>query len=281
MQWIEGLGAVAGRYGGLIVDLWGVMHDGVAAYPAAVDALRRYRADGGRVVLLSNAPRPSAVVARHMARIGVAPDCHDHLITSGDATRAALASGDLPGTHLFHLGPARDRATFEGLAWRETDDLAIADVVLATGMFDDAETAEDYRAMLERARDRDLPLLCANPDRVVMRGEERLVCPGALADLYDAIGGRSLRWGKPYPGVYAMALAALDLPVDQVLAIGDSIETDIAGAAGAGIHALIVATGIHAAGWTGADGAPDPARIAADCAAAGHGPQFATAALVW
>lgn len=282
MQWVEGLGAIAGRYDGLIVDLWGVMHDGLRAWPEAVEATARFRAGGGRVILLSNAPRPADIVAAHMTRIGVDPGCYDRLVTSGDATRAALERRVVPGRRLYHLGPGRDRSTWDGLDWEMVDDPADADAILATGLFDDTtETAEDYRDMLAACAARGVPLLCANPDIVVMRGDQALVCAGALAALYQTLGGRALLWGKPHREVYDHVLGLLDLPAGRVLAIGDSLETDMAGAAGIGADAMIVTSGIHGSSWIGADGRPDRARIAADCAAHGLAPAWGAERLRW
>lgn len=248
--------AVAPRYDLILCDVWGVLHDGTRAHVPAGDALMRFRELGGgdrprRVVLVSNAPRPSAGVRAILDRFGVPRAAYDAILTSGDLTRSLIA--ERPGARVHHLGPERDATIFEGL------DLALvsvpdAEVVVCTGLFDDArETAEDYRATLADLRARDVPMICANPDLVVERDGLLIPCAGVIAGAYEAIGGRVTYSGKPYRPIYEAAVgagAALDRgaapPPGRILAIGDALRTDIAGANGFGIPSLLVARGIHA-----------------------------------
>ena len=235
---------IAREYRALLCDIWGVLHNGVAAYDGIVDALTRYRATGGRVLLLSNAPRPGIGIPGHLEGLGVPREAYDDVLTSGDATRDSIASGRF-GTSFWHLGPERDRPTFEGLPLSQTDEDK-ADFVLCTGLFDDeTETADDYAVTLARLKSRDLDLVCANPDIVVDRGEKRVYCGGAIAGAYTKIGGRSHYFGKPHAPIYDLARARLaDLGDDQILAVGDGLLTDIKGANDQGIDALFVTGGI-------------------------------------
>ncbi len=260
---LVGLAALARRYRGAIVDLWGVMHDGTRAFPDAVDALVRYRAEGGRVLFLSNAPRPGPVVRGQMARLGIPEAAADDILTSGDAARAALASPDLPAGPFLFVGPERDRPTIEDTGRPETDDPDEAALVVLTGPRDDErETPEDYRPLLTRLKARDVPVICANPDIVVQRGHRLVPCAGAVAKVYETMGGPVVAYGKPHAPIYALALQRLGVPRADVFAIGDGIGTDIAGACHAGIDAVLVMTGIHAVEWSDGDGPPDPTRAA-------------------
>lgn len=230
-------------------DIWGVLHNGHAAFPAASDACARFREAGGTVVLVTNAPRPQAAVAEMLDRLRVPRAAWDAIVTSGDVTRDLL--GAWTGRALYHLGPARDRGIFDGLdvTLAEAD---AAEVVLCSGLFDDdVETAEDYRAMLETFRTRSLPMICANPDIVVERGDRLVYCAGAIAQLYESLGGSVTYAGKPHAPVYARALelfAAIrrrPVPKDRILAIGDAVRTDIEGAGAAGLRSLFIASALH------------------------------------
>lgn len=235
---------IAGRYKALLCDIWGVLHNGVAAYDGIVETLTRYRAGGGRVLLLSNAPRPGVGIPGHLEGLGVPREAYDDVLTSGDATRASIASGQF-GKSFWHLGPERDRPTFEGLPLDQTEEGA-ADFVLCTGLFDDeTETADDYAPLLASLKERDLDLVCANPDIIVDRGEKRVYCGGAIAAAYTEVGGRSHYFGKPHAPIYDLARGRLgDLKDSQILAVGDGLLTDIKGANDQGIDALFVTGGI-------------------------------------
>ncbi|MCJ2125449.1 TIGR01459 family HAD-type hydrolase [Methylobacterium sp. J-077] len=251
---LDGLAQVAERYDLLLCDVWGVLHDGQTAHGPAGEALTRFRGLPGarprRVVLVSNAPRPGDGVGRILDRFGVPREAYDAILTSGDLTRELIAGR--PGARIRHLGPERDLGIFKDL------DLSLvpeeqADLVVCTGLFDDrSETADDYRDELTRLAGRGLTMICANPDLVVESGNRLIPCAGLLAAAYAELGGTVIYAGKPHRPVYEAALAKgaelTGAPVDpaRVMAIGDAIRTDIAGAHGFGIASLLVARGIHA-----------------------------------
>jgi len=272
---VAGLRALAGRYDAVLCDIWGVIHNGVAAHPTAAEALRRFRGAGGAVVLVSNAPRPAEVIRPQLDGLRVPRDAYDAIVTSGDVTRRALRERATDAVH--HLGPERDLPVFEGLALRFAP-LDSADVVVCTGLLDDErETAEDYRPRLAAMRARDLPMFCANPDLVVERGGYLVPCAGAIAALYEAMGGTVHYAGKPHLPIYEASLeraaAAAGRPLEpaRVLAIGDALRTDLAGALAFGVDALWIAGGIHAEEIDLAAGF-DPTRAARWLAAQGARP---------
>jgi HAD superfamily hydrolase (TIGR01459 family) len=281
---IDRFSTLAPRYDVLLCDVWGVVHNGVAAFPDACDALARFRARGGTAVLITNAPRPGEVVVRMLDRLGVPREAYDAIVSSGDLTRTVVAARR--GQRVFHLGPERDRSIFTGLDVAFAD-IERADYIVCSGLFDDeADKPEDYRAMLADAARRRLFMVCANPDVVVERGEKLIFCAGALADLYATLGGEVLYAGKPHPPIYDAALArAAELrggatPRPRVLAIGDSVRTDLTGAAGFGIDCLFVTAGIHAEELGHRD-APDLAALGDMFAAAGVAPKAVTRRLMW
>ena len=264
---IRNLAEIGGDYGVLFCDLWGCVHNGKIAYPAAISALQAYRATGGKVALVTNAPRPRGLVADQIARLGVPDDAWDDIVTSGDAAQDAMFAGRI-GRRVWHVGPDRDLGFFT-----ETDHPGASDVtrvpmdeaegIVVTGPYDDrTDTPEDYRERLAAARDRGLPLLCVNPDLVVDYGEQRLYCAGALAQLYEEMGGEALYFGKPHAPIYDLARRRLGVgPELPALAIGDGIGTDILGAVNQGIDSLFVTGGL-AAEHMGSDVEhPEPARL--------------------
>jgi len=247
---VEGLKALADNYDLVLCDVWGVLHNGVKAYEAAGDALTRFRAKGGRVVLVSNAPRPGASVETQLDGFGVPRTAYDAVVTSGDLTRLAIEERIDRIVH--HIGPPRDMPIYAGLDVR-FGSIDEADYVVCSGFDnDEQETVEDYRARLEAMRRRDLLMVCANPDLIVERGHMILPCAGTIALAYEEMGGKVFYAGKPHGPVYDRALAVAaelsgdSVPKERVLAIGDAIRTDIAGAAGFGIDSLLIARGIHA-----------------------------------
>jgi HAD superfamily hydrolase (TIGR01459 family) len=249
---IAGLQEIAGDYDAIVCDVWGVLHDGVQAFPDACDALKNFRQSCGRVVLLTNAPRPPADVMRQLQGLGMPEDCVDAIVSSGGASRddiavrAAEAKSAGRKLRMMHIGPERDRPIFAGLAV-DVCGPENAEVVLLSGLDDhDTDTPEMYRGRLEKVRARALPVICANPDILVPIGGKIVYCAGAVAKLYEEMGGRVIYYGKPKPPIYAMALEAARSH-KRVLAIGDALETDIAGAHQAGLDALFVAGGLHAA----------------------------------
>ncbi|MEM8877522.1 MAG: TIGR01459 family HAD-type hydrolase, partial [Pseudomonadota bacterium] len=238
IQPLDGFDAISGQYDALICDIWGVVHNGVSPWPDAAEALMAFRRSGGVVVMLSNSPRPSDGVQAQMTQIGVPTEAYDSTVTSGDLTRALLS--DTPGKKVHHLGPPRDNGIYGGL------DIVLAepeqaDIALVTGLIDDdTETPEDYDGLLARYRDRGLTMICANPDLVVERGDRLVYCAGALAERYEQQGGSVVWAGKPHAPAYSQALRQIsdasqrDIALERVLAIGDSLRTDIAGGNGAG-----------------------------------------------
>lgn len=282
MQHLDGFAPLAARYRGFILDLWGVVHDGVTPYPGAVDCLRRLRTAGRRVVLLSNAPRRAAVAAAGMAAMGIAADLYDGIVTSGEVTHALLRDRDAPGfatlgRRLHHIGPERDRNVFEGLDFTDAARPADADFVLNTGPDDTRTptTLDPWLDELAACRAAGLPMVCANPDLEVIRGGARVICAGALALHYAALGGEVLWVGKPDPLVYRPVFARLGVPPAEVLAVGDALRTDIAGAAAVGVDACWVLGGIHGAELAGPQAAEAAAR------AAGFAPRATLPAFRW
>src|SRR5271154_4586298 len=248
----------------VLSDVWGVVHNGLEAFPEACEALHTCRSRGGTVILITNAPRPADSVQRQLRKLGVADETYDAIVTSGDLTRHFVAGH--PGQKVFWLGPERTYSIHHGLDPMLAP-LEQADYIVCTGLFDDeTESAEDYRAMMLQARERRLTLVCANPDIVVERGDRLVYCAGAVAELYRELGGEVIFYGKPHRPIYerAMQLAAEHLgrptELSRVLAIGDSVRTDLAGAHGFGIDCLFVTRGIHAEDFEGVDQL-DPASV--------------------
>jgi len=276
---------IAGSYDVLLSDVWGVVHNGAAATPEACDALSRFRKQGGSVVLVTNAPRPGDVVARFtLDRLGVPRDAYDGIVSSGDVTHGLIAMR--AGLRVFHIGPQRDIAIFDGLD-APLADLATADYAVCSGLDDDTvETPQDYHDLLERMRMRALPMICANPDIVVERGDRLVYCAGAIADLYAAAGGSVVYAGKPHRPIYEQALhiakaARGRSPApERVLAIGDSVRTDLKGAVAFGIDCLFITAGIHAEELGGREN-PDAQALADIFAASGMFPKAVMRRLAW
>jgi len=280
----SGLAQIADQYDLLLCDVWGVIHNGRENFPAACEALVRFRREVGPVILISNSPRPAASVRSQLAELKVSDEAWTDFVTSGDATRALLAQR-APGPAWF-IGPERDAALYEGLGL-DMAGPADAAFIACTGPVDDTrDTPEDYREALKVAADRGLTMICANPDKVVQRGDDLIYCGGALADLYEILGGPVIMAGKPYSPIYDLALAAAEIalgrPADRrrALCIGDGVPTDVLGAADQGLDCLFIAAGIHAADLAGAAGL-DPARTGAFLAAAGTSARWAMRDLSW
>ena len=280
----EAFSRLAPDYDVILSDVWGVVHDGITAHPEAGVALSRFRARGGSVVLITNAPRPGEAVSLQIDKIGVPRNAYDGIVSSGDVTRELI--GERKGQSIFHVGPERDRPIFESMN-AALAPLERADYVVCSGLFDDDnETADDYRDMLGLMRERSLLMICGNPDVVVERGDRLVYCAGAIADLYVALGGEVIYAGKPYPPIYSGALrkaeAARRHPVElhRVLAIGDSLRTDVKGAASLGIDCLFMTAGIHAEELGGRDN-PRPDALERIFAAEGVRPKAVMRKLVW
>jgi len=260
---IDALSDISGEYDAVLCDLWGVYHNGVRPHDAAVAALRGFRQRGGIVTLLTNAPRPHFSVARQLAAMGAPEDSHDLIVTSGDATVAALKTGNF-GARAYHIGPERDDDLFEGLGIEKAP-LAEADFILCSGLYDDGtETPEDYAETYRIARERELVMVCANPDVVVDRGERRIWCGGALAQAYEQTGGKARYFGKPHRPIYDLAQeqiaakAGRIIDPARILAIGDGPATDVKGATDNGFDCLFIAAGLGAEALLDGSGALNP-----------------------
>jgi HAD superfamily hydrolase (TIGR01459 family) len=278
---LSGLADIAGTYDGFIIDLWGVIHDGVQPYPGALDCLARLQ--DYPVLLLSNAPRRAHAARTMLRRMGIGDALYTSILTSGEAVWLALRERTdawfaALGTRAFLLGPERDRNILAELALTVAETPEAAEFVVNTGPDDasDPTTLEPFLPILERCRSAGLPMICANPDLEVIRGGVRILCAGALAEHYAMSGGDVRSIGKPLPEIYDMAFQYLGLERRRVLAIGDSLRTDIAGAAAAGVDALWVLGGIHGEALAGDDG-----RAAAAAEAAGLSPLAWMPNLIW
>ncbi len=247
---LNGLHQIADTLTLAICDLWGVMHNGLKANPAAVDAIEKLRDAGVASVFLSNAPRPRYHVRKQLINMGLPEPLTDYIVTSGGLARDAVRN-QFQDAKLYHLGPDEDRNTVEGLPVSEVHHPDDAEVILATGL--DFRDVEQHRTELQNASEHGVPLLCANPDRVVHVGEKLYTCAGAVADLYESMGGPVQWFGKPtaqslHTCVQERGLSA-DIAAERVIMIGDSLQTDIAGAEAAGFKSLFIAGGIHRTEW--------------------------------
>lgn len=276
MRVIERLSEIADRYEALFCDVWGCVHNGIRPFEEAVRALAEFSNDGGTVVLLTNAPRPWRHVEQQFAALGVRRDSWDLIVTSGDAAKTALFERSA-GQRVFHIGPDRDSAFFEPenvtqrAAGVERVTIGEAEGIVCTGLNDDnTESPEDYRGLLSAAAAKDLPFLCVNPDIVVDRGAHRVYCAGAIAQLYEQLGGRVLIFGKPQPDIYRLARSRLaevrpeSVSDQQILCIGDGVATDIKGAERERLPCLFVTGGL-AAKETGTRRSPELNRLREFC----------------
>jgi HAD superfamily hydrolase (TIGR01459 family) len=285
---IAGLSEIVDAYDALLVDLWGCVVDGVSAFPAAVECLRRLRASGRTVIFVSNVPRPGGVVRERLESFGVAADCYDDLVTSGDATIEALNRRDDPwhaafGERFYHIGAGRNEGLLRAIKGTEAE-IEDADYILTTGFRNrGTDTPDIYRDLFSKAIARRLPMVCANPDVASAHGDTIVYRAGAVAQAYRDQGGDVRFHGKPYERIYRMAFDRLGRPDRRrVLMIGDNLATDILGARDAGIDALWIAGGLHADEVGLADGLPlDPEKAAGLLDASGHAPCAVTAQLTW
>ncbi len=290
---LSGLALVESHYDAILCDIWGVVHNGVTRFEAASEALCRFRRKGGAVALITNAPRPREQVAAQLAHFGVPLEAYDAILTSGDVT-AALVAERLPGK-VYHIGPNRDLPVYEraaniaGVAPQRVS-LDEADFVVCTGLVDDeTEKPDDYASVLKAMAARNLTMICANPDLIVHRGQDLLYCAGALAEIYERMGGTTIQAGKPYAPIYRLALSdvekALARPLDlaRVLAVGDAMNTDINGAVEMGLDSIFVTRGIHRAQLHGSDGTGDfdPEAFRRLIEESGFAPSYAMDRLFW
>jgi HAD superfamily hydrolase (TIGR01459 family) len=286
MRLIDGMRALAPSYDGFILDLWGVVHDGTAPFPGVLDCMEQLIGAGKRLVLLSNAPRRAEDVKRRIVVIGVPERLYHGVMSSGEEAWQCLFRRDEPfyaalGRKCLHIGSDRDLEMREGLELSFVDAPEDADFILNTGPAQWHDTIETYAPALRAACGRGLPMVCANPDLVVIHGGKPALCAGALAEHYEAIGGR-VRWhGKPHPSVYDSCLGLLGISDrTRLLAIGDSLRTDIAGAANAGIDSLLIAGGVHAEEFR-SGGKLDLDRVAAAVRESGAEPIGVAERFVW
>lgn len=251
-QILNGIAPIAVRYAGVLLDLWGTVHDGYQPLPGALDAMTALKEQGARILIISNAPRRSRSVVEKMDEIGIPQKLYDAVLSSGEAVHRALAKRADPwharlGQRVFLLAPEGDDSVLERLPLTRVDALAEADFIVAVGTYRREDRIEDYEDFLHEALTRSLPMVCANPDRVVLRGSKKELCAGAIAERYLEMGGDVYFHGKPHARIYELGLRllAVDDPA-RILAIGDSLRTDVAGATAAGIDAVLVTGGIHA-----------------------------------
>jgi HAD superfamily hydrolase (TIGR01459 family) len=286
---LPGLAEIVDQYDAYILDLWGVVHNGHAPYPGALDCMANLRKSKKQTILLSNAPRTNGYVVDFLKGIGVDRSAYEHILTSGDMTRSVLEKRDhaffsSTGNRFYQIGATRDKGLDDGLDYIRVSKMADADFIICTGLVDDVtETPENYRELLMQALELDLPMFCANPDLTVMRGPTKHYCAGAIAALYEELGGRVALFGKPYAAAYRRTLQTLNVTnADRVLAIGDSMRTDIKGARSAGMDCVLVAGGIHAEEWSiGPGELPSSQQIEAVSGAHGFAPTYVMAHMVW
>ncbi len=259
---LKGLSQIASDYQVLLCDIWGVLHNGIAAWPNAVDALTQARTTGLKVILVSNAPRPNGTVREQLARLGMPASAYDDVVTSGDVTRNLFMT-TYRDAKVSHIGPEKDKPLVAGLPVTFTSDDE-AEVCLCSGLIDDqTEEPEDYHGQLEALASRNIPLICANPDKVVEMGGRLIYCAGALADLYQELGGETIILGKPHAPIYQAALDVAGNPdLSKVLGLGDAMRTDMRGAADQGFDCVFFTGGIHA-GEFGPSTAPNGKKVAA------------------
>lgn len=284
---IAGLREVADDYDGFILDLWGLVHDGATPYPPSRDTFLALKAAGKRTLLLSNAPRRAYALVEAMTKMGLERDLYGEVLSSGEAVNQALLRRDDPffkalGRRCYHLGPPRDHSVFDATGLEITQDLASADFVLNTGPGELHETVATYEPVLQAAAQRALPMVCANPDLVVLRAGNAVMCAGALANRYAALGGKVAYRGKPDPAIYHLAVEQLGLPANRIAVAGDALETDVKGANAAGLDSLWCTGGIHAAALGTSYGAPaDPGKAYALAKAEGHMPTAIIPGFYW
>ena len=281
---VPNFSTLAPGYDALLCDVWGVVHNGVVAFPHACDALIKARTAGIAVVFITNAPRPNYVVARQLEALHVPRETYDAIVSSGDVTRSLIEQRK--GQSVFHMGPTRDVEIFTGMNLTFAP-LESADYVVCSGLDDDdRDTPEDYRARLEMMLRRKVFMICGNPDVVVHRGDNLVYCAGAVADLYASMGGEVAYAGKPYQPIYDMALAKAEaasgrtLALKRVMAIGDSVRTDLTGGRNYGADFLFVTSGIHIDELGPRDN-PDLSALEKKFTAAGAMPTAVMRELIW
>jgi len=286
---LEGISPLAKMYDVFILDIWGVLMDGLQPYPNAPTCLKKLREQNKKIILLSNAPRQAHLVGEKLESIGIANSLYDHILSSGEATRLALSSRSdkLPeglGNTYFYIGPDRDNGLLDGLDYLRLESLEKASFILNTGPNDGSDSPEMYDELLAKSHGLGLPMVCANPDRVVVRQTgERLLCAGALADRYEKRGGHVVYFGKPHKEIYSILFDQLaECPKQNIIAVGDTLGTDIQGARNFGLATTLVVGGVTAT-ELGVSGGPMPSscRLEGHCSQAGITPTYAVPMFVW
>ncbi len=286
---IPGLASHANNYDAFILDLWGVVHDGTKPYPGALECMAKLREGGRPLLLLSNAPRTHDFVTEFLESIGVSQSSYDHILTSGDMTRHVLKEKRHEflkenDRKFYQIGAEKDRGVDDGLDYQRVYDLQDAHFIICTGLAnDDVETPEEYRQLLIEAAQRKLPMLCANPDLTVMKGPKTLYCAGSLAALYEELGAPVELFGKPYPWAYKLSMEKLGVyDPSRILAVGDSMRTDIKGATGMGMDNILVSGGIHAEEWGLAPGdVPGAEQVREISELHGFNPTYVVGHMTW
>lgn len=288
LQPISGIREIADDFDGFILDLWGLIHDGEKPYPPAAETLRALRDAGKRTLLLSNAPRRAHALIEAMTKMGIGRDLYGEVLSSGEATREALIKRDDPffaelGQKAYHLGPERDRSVFEDTNLTIVGRVADADFIVNTGPISLDEKVDDYLAVLEPSAARALPMVCANPDFVVIRAGRRIVCAGAIAARYREMGGPVALRGKPDPAIYGLAVERLGITdLSRVAVAGDALETDVKGARASGLASIWCTGGIHAEALGVSYGVPvEVEKGEALARAEGQMPTFMIPGLIW
>ncbi len=261
---LSGLSAVADQYDAVFCDIWGVIHNGRQHFPPAYEALRNFKSTRGPVILISNSPRPNDSLTAQLASLGIMEDGFSAVISSGDATREYLRKF-APTGPAWRIGDPREQSLYEGIDIDLGGTPETAAFISCTSPFDDEnDTVDQYEHAFTIAAKRNLVMICANPDKVVQRGDKIIMCAGSLADLYMSLGGQVVMAGKPFAPIYELCYAALEHLTGKahdrkrILAIGDGLPTDVLGANGQGLDLLFVAAGIHALDATDDDGKLDP-----------------------
>lgn len=287
-QILTGIAPIAPQYDGVFLDLWGTVHDGFDPLPGALDAMAALKSQGARILIISNAPRRSHSVIEKMDEIGIPQNLYDAVLSSGEAVNLALSSRSDPwharlGDRVFLLAPEGDESVLEALPLDRVDRLTDADFVVAVGAYGRQDTIDDYSEFLSEALAAGLPMICANPDRVVLRGPNKEICAGAIVERYVELGGDAYFHGKPHAPIYRLGLELLGIEdSSRVLAIGDSMHTDVAGALAAGIDPVFVTSGIYADSL-GVEKfeTPHPDRLMAVYDTEGHTPLAAVTGFRW
>ncbi|HSE73327.1 MAG TPA: TIGR01459 family HAD-type hydrolase [Dongiaceae bacterium] len=281
---LSGLKEVAGRYDGYVIDLWGTVHDGVEVYAAAIDVLRRLRAQGVPVCMLSNAARSTAALAARLAGLGLDAGCYDHLVSSGQATIEAFRQPDCwhaaLGRTYYLISLDDGEHLLEGLGYTRIEDPSEGAFVLNTGSTPGTDLAH-YERVLRACARRNLPMICANPDLLVRIADRRIMCAGMIARRYETLGGEVRYHGKPDRAIYQECLKRMKRPAHAVLAVGDGLETDIAGARGMGMDSVFVLGGLHAESLSETGAAPALDRLQALFARSGRAPTYVIPYLRW